>query len=133
MADPSAFPNKELEDLNKKIKEKVQNVLKNIDTNSINQNVKTKIDEMNLSTSNVEVGDDEKWTGTAFVPNRKYVDSLPKDYKEKVYLYYDIFRDNPDLVTDYVTTLKQWGSEKAAKEAGTTNPLFYTNKNLKNI
>ena len=102
MADPNALPNKELEDLNAKIREKVQNVLKNIDTTSINQKVKTKIDEMNLSTSNVEVGDDEKWTGTTFISNRRYVDSLPKDYKEKVYLYYDIFRDNPELVADYV-------------------------------
>jgi hypothetical protein len=133
MADPNALPNKELEDLNAKIREKVQNVLKNIDTKSINQEVKTKIDAMNLSTSNVEVGDDEKWTGTAFIPNRRYVDSLPKDYKEKVYLYYDIFRDNPELVSDYVETLKKNGSEKAAKEAGTSNVLFYPKKLKKYI
>ena len=72
MADPNAFPNKELEDLNAKIKEKVQNVLKNIDTNSINQKVKSKLDELNIS-STVKVGQDEKWSGTAFIPNKRYI------------------------------------------------------------
>ena len=47
---------------------------------------------------------------------RNYVNSLPSDYKKKAELYLDIFRDIPELVKDYLTTLKQFGSEKAAKE-----------------
>ncbi len=133
MADPNAFPNKELEDLNLKIKEKVKNVLKNIDTESINQKVKTKLDELKLTTSTVETGDDETWSGTAFIPNKRYLDALPSDYKNKIYRYYDIFRDNPDLVTDYVSILQKHGSEKAAKEAGTDNVLFYPKKLKKYI
>ena len=84
MADPNAFPNKELEDLNLKIKERVKNVLKNIDTESINQKVKTKLDELELTTSTVETGDDETWNGTAFIPNKRYLDTLPSDYKNKI-------------------------------------------------
>jgi len=132
MADPNAFPNKELEDLNAKIKEKVQNVLKNIDTNSINQKVKSKLDELNIS-STVKVEQDEKWSGTAFIPNKRYLDSLPNDYKQKIYRYYDIFRNNPEIVTSYVETLKKFGSEKAAKEAGSDNVLLYPNKVLAHI
>ena len=110
MADPNAFPNKELEDLNLKIKEKVKNVLKNIDTESINQKVKTKLEELNLPTSTTEVGDDEEWTGTTFIPNKKYVNALPSDYKEKIYRYYDIFRENPEVVSEYVSILQKHGS-----------------------
>jgi hypothetical protein len=133
MADLNAFPNKELEDLNLKIKERVNNVLKNINTDSLNQKVKTKLDELKLTTSTVETGDDETWSGTTFIPNKRYLDTLPSDYKNKIYRYYDIFRDNPDLVTDYVSILQKHGSEKAAKEAGTDNVLFYPKKLKKYI
>ena len=133
MADPNAFPNKELEDLNLKIKERVKNVLKNIDTESINQKVKTKLDELELTTSTVETGDDETWNGTAFIPNKRYLDTLPSDYKNKIYRYYDIFRENPEVVTDYVSILQKHGSDKAAKEAGATNVLFYPNKILAHL
>ena len=125
MADPNAFPNKELEDLNLKIKKKVDEVLKNIDTQSINEKVQEKIKKMELPSSKIEVGEDEKWTGTAFIPNRQYVESLPNDYRQKVLLYYDIFKENPEIVTDYVETLKKHGSEKAAVQAGSTNLLLF--------
>jgi len=133
MADPNAFPNKELEDLNAQIKKKVENVLKNIDTDSINQKIKTKLEELNLPTSTTEVGDDEVWTGATFIPNKKYVNALPSDYKEKIYRYYDIFRENPEVVSEYVSILQKFGNEKDAKEAGTDNVLFYPNKVLTHI
>ena len=50
--------------------------------------------------------------------DRKYVNTLPKDYKNKSLRYLDIFRENPEVVTEYLQTLKKFGSEKAAKEAG---------------
>ena len=133
MADLNAFPNKELEDLNLKIKERVNNVLKNINTDSLNQKVKTKLDELKLTTSTVETGDDETWSGTTFVPNKRYLDTLPSEYKNKIYRYYDIFRDNSEVVSDYVSLLQKHGSEKAAKEAGADNVLLYPKKLKKYI
>ena len=87
MADLNTFPNKELEDLNAQIKKKVENVLKNINTDSISQQVKEKLAELNLTTSTVETGDDETWSGKTFIPNKRYLDTLPGDYKNKIYRY----------------------------------------------
>ena len=87
MADPNAFPNKELEDLNAKIKEKVQNVLKNIDTTSINQKVKTQLEELELTSSTVETGDDETWSGKTFIPNKRYLDSAKEAGADNVLFY----------------------------------------------
>ena len=47
MADPNAFPNKELEDLNKKIEDKVQGILKNLDLGTINITIKEKLKDVN--------------------------------------------------------------------------------------
>ena len=60
--------------------------------------------------------------------NRKYVNTLPSDYKNKALRYLDIFRENPEVVSEYLDTLKKFGNEKAAKDAGATNILFYPNK-----
>ena len=40
----------------------------------------------------------------------------------------DIFKSNPEIVTEYLSTLKKHGSVKNAKEAGETNILLYPGK-----
>ena len=65
--------------------------------------------------------------------DRSYVNTLPFDYKNKALRYLDIFRDNPEIVSDYLNVLKKFGSEKAAKEAGSDNILFYPKKLKKYI
>ena len=72
-------------------------------------------------------------SGLPFIPNKKYLDTLPSDYKNKIYRYYDIFRDNSEVVSDYVSILQKHGSEKAAKEAGADNVLLYPKKLKKYI
>ena len=47
MADPNAFPNKELEDLNKKIEDKVKGILDNLDLGTINTTIKEKLKHVN--------------------------------------------------------------------------------------
>ena len=61
------------------------------------------------------------------------VNTLPSDYKNKALRYLDIFKENPEVVSEYLNTLKKFGNEKAAKEAGADNILFYPNKVLKHV
>ena len=117
MAD--AFPNKEQEDIDAKVDKSVKNILESVEKH---WGTDTVVEEDKVLESVGKYwGDDEK---DVFSGDRKYINSLPTDYKNKVLRYLDIFRDNSDLVTEYLQTLKQFGSEKNAKEAGATNVLF---------
>ena len=124
MADPNAFPNKEQEDVDAKIDKKIKGILDNIDWKSIDQRIDTRLEGVNTKLEELgliepdALGDED----------RSYVNTLPSDYKNKALRYLDIFRENPDLVKDYLQTLKQFGSEKKAKDAGSNNVLLYPNK-----
>ena len=124
MADPTAFPNLDTEKLNLDIKKSIEKIKKNLNIDQIKADVKKDIEVIkgDLEAQGLFKGD------VLSSEQRNYVNALPSDYKKKAELYLDIFRNNPDLVSDYLTTLKQFGSEKAAKEAGADNPLFYTSK-----
>ena len=124
MADPNAFPNKELEDLNKKIEDKVKGILDNLDLGTINTTIKEKLKDVNETL--VEKGIIEP--DVLETDERKYVNTLPTDYKNKALRYLDIFRENPEIVKDYLKVLQEFGSEKKAKEAGSNNVLLYPNK-----
>ena len=124
MADPNAFQNKELEDLNKKIEDKVKGILDNLDLGTINTTIKEKLKDVNETL--VEKGIIEP--DVLETDERSYVNTLPSDYKNKALRYLDIFRENPELVKDYLKVLKEFGSEKKAKEAGSQNILLYPNK-----
>ena len=120
MADPNAFPNLDLEKINADVKKSVEQIKKNLNLDKLKSNIQadvTKIKE-DLVSKGIIKGD------VLSSEQRNYVNSLPSDYRKKAELYLDIFRDNPDLVSDYLTTLKQFGSEKAAKEAGAAHPLI---------
>ena len=120
MADPNAFPDKEKEDRDAKIDRSVKNILKSVDKYWTDDTV-VKGEEETLKSL------DKYWTDEkdTFSGDRNYINSLPSDYKNKVLRYLDIFRDSPDLVKEYLQTLKEFGNEKDAKEAGATNVLFY--------
>ena len=81
---------------------------------SIDQRVKEK-----LSTIEALKTDDK------FSSERTYINALPETYKEKTLRYIDVFRDHPEVVQDYITAIKEWGTEKKAKEAGSTAELLY--------
>ena len=119
MADPNAFPDKEKEDRDAKIDRSVKNILKSVDKYWVEPTVG---DEDKTLDTVSKYWTDEKDT---FSGDRNYINSLPSDYKNKVLRYLDIFRDSPDLVKEYLQTLKEFGNEKDAKEAGATNVLFY--------
>ena len=136
MADPNAFPNLDTEKLNQDIKKSIEQIKKNLNLDQIKADVKSEVETIkkDLISQGLIKGD------PLSTDDRNYVNSLPSDYKNKAELYLDIFRDNPEVVQDYLATLKKWGSEKAAKEAGATNPLFnpskikaYLNKNRDSI
>jgi len=125
MADPNALPNKELEDKNTRIEKKIDDALSKIDWNRINVKIDKrlkKVDEKLATITSLQK------TDLLSSEDRKYVNTLPSDYKNKALRYLDIFRDNPDLVSDYLNTLKKFGNEKDAKEAGANNVLFYPKK-----
>ena len=129
MADPNAFPNLDLEKINADVKKSITEIKKNLNLDALKEEIRTDIEE-----TKKQLVDEGLIKGDLLSSeDRGYVNSLPSDYKKKAELYLDIFRDNPELVTDYLTTLKQFGSEKAAKEAGADNPLFNTKKLKKYI
>ena len=127
MAD--AFPNKEQEDTDAKIDKSVKNILESVEKHWGTDTI-VEEDKVLESVDKYWGTTDEK---DAFSGDRKYINSLPQDYKDKVLRYLDIFRDNPEIITEYLQTLKQFGSEKNAKKAGATNVLFYPNKVLAHI
>ena len=120
MAD--AFQNIDLEQINKDVEKKVKNILDNLDLESIDQRVKEK-----LSTIEALKTDDK------FSSERTYINALPETYKEKTLRYIDVFRDHPEIVQDYIKAIKEWGTEKDAKKAGSTAELLYPSKLLTKV
>ena len=120
MAD--AFPNVEQEQINTNIEKRIQNILKNVDLDAINERVNKRLEHLNLGE-----------TSDAFSDDRTYINALPKTYKEKTLRYIDIFRDNPEVVQDYIAAIKEFGTEKRAIEAGSTAELLYPNKLLTKV
>ena len=112
MAD--AFPNKEQEDTDAKIDKKIKGILESIDWKSIDQRIDKRLEGVNTKLEGLGLIEPDALGDE----NRSYVNTLEWKWKNKALRYLDIFRENPDLVTDYLQTLKQFGSEKKAKEAG---------------
>ena len=121
MADPNAFPDKEKEELDAKIDKKINDVLSNIDWNKIDTTVDERLKKVDEKLKGLGLGRKDLLSSE----DRKYVNTLPKDYKNKSLRYLDIFRENPEVVTEYLQTLKKFGSEKAAKEKGHQAELLY--------
>ena len=151
MADQNTFPNSELENENKKIEKKIFDInaiiKKRLEENKNSDNAVdiNKLIEERLkgNTSDTEASDVNKKISERLGidvstlgktndiisdEDRSYVNTLGTKDHEKVLLYLDIFRDNPEIVTDYLQTIKKWGSEKAAKEAGSDSLLLYPKK-----
>jgi len=151
MADQNTFPNSELENENKKIEKKILDInaiiKKRLEENKNKSNavdINSLIDErLKKNTSNTESSDINKKISERLdidvetlgktndiisKEDRDYVNTLGEKENKKVLLYLDIFRDNPEIVTDYLQTIKKWGSEKAAKEAGSNSVLLYPKK-----
>ena len=125
------FPDKELEDKNaiidRKVKEIMSQINEKLDLETITKQADEKIEQINETL--VEKGLIEPDLLTS--DERSYVNTLPADYKDSTLRYLDIFRDNPDVVKDYISVVQKYGSIKAAKEAGESNILLYPNKRLK--
>ena len=130
MADPNAFPDKEKEDLDNKIDQKIDKILEGINFDSINVKIDRKLKKVEDTLSQIPILKKDDLLSSE---DRQYVNTLPKDYKNKTLRYLDIFRENPELVSDYLNTLKKFGNEKDAKEAGADNILFYPKKIKKYI
>ena len=131
MADKNTFPDKELEDKNLIIERKVNEIMSQIneklDLESITKQADEKVEQINKTL--IEKGLIEPDLLSS--DERSYVNTLPADYKDNTLRYLDIFRDNPDVVKDYISVIQKYGSIKAAKEAGESNILLYPNKRLK--
>ena len=53
--------------------------------------------------------------------------------KDKTLRYIDVFRDHPEIVQEYIKAIKEWGTEKDAKKAGSTAELLYPTKLLTKV
>ena len=120
MAD--AFPNIDTEKINQDIEKKIKGALDNIDFEAIDKRITDKIKSLNLPESK-----------DSFSSERSYINALPETYKEKTLRYIDVFRDHPEVVQDYIKAIKEWGTEKKAKEAGSTAELLYPTKLLTKV
>ena len=92
MAEQNLFPDKELEDLNLKIKERVNNVLKNINTDSINQKVKESdwklLGTLDLDiNSKIELSDDANGYVIADVIKYESVDKINETIFIKIHKF----------------------------------------------
>ena len=131
MADKNFFPNKELEDKNAILKRKVEEIMSQINEKIDLESIKKQADESVKIINQKLIDQGLKEPDLLTSDERSYVNTLPADYKDNTLRYLDIFRDNPDVVKDYISVVKKYGSIKAAKEAGETNILLYPNKRLK--
>ena len=137
----NAYPNPELELLNTKIKNSIDQTLENIGTDSVYERVLKSIEEKKLQKVETESTyervlkrlEDKDIKVDAFSNERSYINALPETYKEKTLRYIDVFRDHPEIVHDYIKAIKEWGSEKDAKKAGSTAELLYPNKLLTKV
>ena len=131
MADKNTFPDKELEDKNLIIERKVNEIMSQIneklDLESITKQADEKVEKINETLIEKGLIEPDLLSSN----ERSYVNTLPADYKDNTLRYLDIFRDNPDVVKDYISVIQKYGSIKAAKEAGESNILLYPNKRLK--
>jgi hypothetical protein len=133
MADPNKnfFPDKELEDKNAILDRKVEEIMSQINEKLDLESITKQADEQ-VETINQKLIDEGLMEPDLLsTQERSYVNTLPQDYKDSTLRYLDIFRDNPDVVKDYISVVQKYGSIKAAKEAGESNILLYPNKRLK--
>ena len=122
MAD--AYPNPELELLNANIKKSIDQTLENIGTDSVYERVLKRLEDKKLENLETESTydrvlkrlKDKDIQVDSFANERSYINALPEKYKEKTLRYIDVFRDNPEIVQDYIKAIKEWGTEKAAKK-----------------
>ena len=121
------FPDLEKEKIDKQVKETLDQIKKDLNLDALKSQIETDL-EINKQKL-VEEGLIEPDALTT--SERSYVNTLPQDYKDSTLRYLDIFRDNPDVVKDYISVVQKYGSVKAAKEAGESNILLYPNKRLK--
>ena len=121
------FPDLEKEKIDKQVKETLEQIKKDLNLDAIKSEIETDL-EINKQKL-VEEGLIKPDALTT--SERSYVNTLPQDYKDNTLRYLDIFRDNPDVVKDYISVVQKYGSIKAAKEAGESNILLYPNKRLK--
>ena len=139
MAD--AFPNVEQEQINQNIEKKIDNILTNIGTESVYERVLKRLEDKKLNKGKTESTydrvlkrlKDKDSEVDPFGDDRSYINALPKTYKDKTLRYIDIFRDNPEVVQDYIAAIKEFGTEKRAIEAGSTAELLYPNKLLTKV
>jgi hypothetical protein len=133
MADPNKnfFPDKELEDKNAILDRKVEEIMSQINEKLDLESITKQADEQ-VETINQKLIDEGLMKPDLLsTQERSYVNTLPQDYKDSTLRYLDIFRDNPDVVKDYISVVQKYGSIKAAKEAGESNILLYPKKRLK--
>ena len=158
MADTNFFPDKEKENEDSKVQKKISDInaiiKKRLEDNnkSSGADIKSVIQErlQTDTTTEGETNEVQKKINERLIAagvdltktkdksklsaeNDSWLKTLPFDKKDEISRYLDIFRNNPEVVEEYIETLKKFGTVKEAKKAGTDNVLFYTNKVLKHI
>ena len=79
MADPNAFSNKELEDLNVNIKKEIEAIKKNLNLDQLKEEISTSVEE-----TKKELVEEGLIKGDLLSSeDRSYVNTLPSDYKNK--------------------------------------------------
>ena len=95
----------------------------------VNQNIVPSVEEKLKDSSTEEYSVEEKkdYSKSKVLSNDEvnYIDNIKSDkQRNDIMRLKDIFRDNPQIVSEYLDAIKQYGSEEKAKEAGSKAALI---------
>jgi len=102
----------------------VTNILSQVENNIV-PSVEEKIKDS--STEEYSVEEKKDYSKSKILSNKEYdyINNIKSDeQRNKIMRLKDIFRDNPQFVTEYLEAIKKYGNEKKAKEAGSEAALL---------
>ena len=102
----------------------ISEILSEVKDNTV-PSVEEKIKDSSTSEYNIEEKKD--YTKSKVLNNNEvsFINKIKNDeQRNDILRLKDIFRDNPQIVSEYIDAIKQYGSEKKAKEAGSKAALI---------
>jgi hypothetical protein len=103
--------------------------------NNVDQNIVPSVEEKIKDSSTEEYSIEEKkdYTKSKILNNKEvdYIDNIKSDkQRNDIMRLKDVFRDNPQFVTEYLNAIKKYGSVEKAKEAGSGAALLQGDRYL---
>ena len=103
--------------------------------NNVDQNIVPSVEEKIKDSSTEEYSIEEKkdYTKSKILSNKEvdFIDNIKSDkQRNDIMRLKDVFRDNPQFITEYLNAIKKYGSVEKAKEAGSGAALLQGDRYL---